>query len=74
MRNTILQKAGDFLARHQPVTIDGQSVSHSLMRVNFLERTLRTSRIIDPPRELDINSAIIGDTLRRNGHLALARA
>ena len=30
------------------------------MRANFLERTLRTSRVIDPPVDLDINGAIMG--------------
>jgi len=60
MQAEILQKASAFLAEHHPVTIDGQSVKPSLMRANFLERTLRTSRVIDPPVDLEINGAIIG--------------
>lgn len=60
MQADILQKASEFLARHQPVTIDGRPATHSLMRANFLQRSLRTSLVIDPPEELDINSAIIG--------------
>jgi hypothetical protein len=42
------------------VTIDGQEIVPDLARINFLERTLRTSRVIDPPRELEIYSAILG--------------
>ena len=60
MQADILQKATAFLAGHHPVTIDGESVEPALMRANFLERTLRTSRVIDPPVDLDINSAIMG--------------
>jgi hypothetical protein len=60
MQADILQKATAFLADHHPVTIDGESAKPSLMRANFLERTLRTSRVIDPPVDLDINAAIIG--------------
>jgi len=60
MQADILQKASAFLAQHQPVTIDGKPAIHSLMRANFLQRSLRTSLVIDPPEELDVNSAIIG--------------
>ena len=60
MQADILQKATEFLADHQPVTIDGEPAQPTLMRANFLERTLRTSRVIDPPVDLDINSAIMG--------------
>jgi len=60
MHADILQKATAFLAGHHPVTIDGEMVEPALMRANFLERTLRTSRVIDPPIDLDINSAIMG--------------
>jgi hypothetical protein len=60
IQENVLRTVGEFLVDRQPVTIDGKRATHSLMRVNFLERTLRTSRIIDPPRELDVNGAIIG--------------
>lgn len=60
MQADILQKATAFLAGHHPVTIDGAPAKPALMRANFLERTLRTSRVIDPPVDLDINSAIMG--------------
>ena len=60
MQADVLRKAGEFLAERQPVTIDGKPAQHSLQRADFLERTLTTSRVIDPPEELDINSAILG--------------
>jgi len=53
-------KVAEFLAQRQPVTIDGKSAAYNLDRVNFLERTLTSSRVIDPPEELGINSAVIG--------------
>jgi hypothetical protein len=56
----LLRRAGEFLSAHHPILIDGQSVEGALARVNFLERTLRTSRVIDPPEELSVDSAIIG--------------
>jgi len=51
---------GEFLSRHHPVTIDGESVEGILESVDFLERTLTSSRVIDPPRMLQLDSAIIG--------------
>ena len=54
------RKAAEFLRLHQRVLIDGQAVEPELARINFLERTLRTSRVIDPPVELDLSSAILG--------------
>jgi hypothetical protein len=60
MQADILQKATAFLAGHHPVMIDDKPAEPALMRANFLERTLRTSRVIDPPVDLDINSAIMG--------------
>ncbi len=60
MQGDIKLKVAEFLAQHQPVTIDGKSEAFILDRVNFLERTLTSSRVIDPPEELGINSAVIG--------------
>ena len=48
----------EFLREHHRVEIDGRVVEGELARVNFLERTLRTSRVIDPPEELDVHSAM----------------
>ena len=54
------RKVAEFLRRHHPVQIDGETIEPELARINFLERTLRTSRIVDPPVELDVYSAILG--------------
>jgi hypothetical protein len=60
MQADIRRKAIAFLAQHHPVTIDGEPAEPALVRADFLERSLRTSRVIDPPEELDINAAIMG--------------
>jgi hypothetical protein len=56
----IRQKIGEFLSQHHPVTIDGEPVAGILESVNFLERTLTSSRVIDPPETLSLDSAIVG--------------
>jgi hypothetical protein len=56
----IERKVAEFLRGRHKVLIDGRAVEPELARVNFLERTLRTSRVIDPPLELDVYSAILG--------------
>lgn len=60
MQAEVRQKIIDFLSEHHPVTIDGKSAEPAMVRADFLERTLRTSRVIDPPEELDVNAAIMG--------------
>ena len=54
------RKVAEFLRDHQPVRIDGERIEPELARINFLERTLTSSRVIDPPVELDAYSAILG--------------
>ena len=56
----LLRKAAAFLKAHQPVEIDGTTPEPELARIHFLERSLKTSRVIDPPEELDVHSALIG--------------
>jgi hypothetical protein len=56
----LMRRVAEFLQDHQPVTIDGKDVAPELARINFLERTLRTSRVIEPPEELDVYSAVLG--------------
>ncbi len=56
----LTRRAAAFLRDRQKVVIDGQEIVPDLARINFLERTLRTSRVIEPPRELDLYSAILG--------------
>ncbi len=60
MQPGVRQTVGEFLSRHQPVSIDGKQVEGVLESVNFLERTLTSSRVIDPPEPLQLDSAIIG--------------
>ncbi|UCG73967.1 MAG: hypothetical protein JSV45_06220 [Chromatiales bacterium] len=60
MQADVRQKIIDFLSQHHPVTIDGKPAEPAMVRADFLERTLRTSRVIDPPEELDVNAAIMG--------------
>jgi len=56
----IRRKVIEFLGQHHPVTIDGKPAEPATVRADFLERTLRTSRVIDPPEDLDVNTAIMG--------------
>ncbi len=60
LQGQIKEKVAAFLASHHPVTIDGESVTGSLESVNFLERTLTSSRVVDASEDLSIDSAIIG--------------
>jgi hypothetical protein len=54
------RKVAAFLREHHPVEIDGRSIAPDLARIHFLSRTLRTSRVIDPPVDLEVHSAILG--------------
>jgi len=56
----VKQKVADFFAETLDFTIDGAPIAPVLDRVNFLERTLRTSTVITPPRDLDATSATLG--------------
>ena len=60
IQEEVRQRVADFFAENLDLTIDGEPVSPALDRVNFLERTLRTSTVISPPRELDAASATLG--------------
>jgi hypothetical protein len=54
------QRVASFLREHQPVEIDGKQVEPELARINFLDRTLNASRVIEPPVELNAYAAILG--------------
>jgi hypothetical protein len=60
MQQELKRLVGEFLREHQHVLIDGREIEPELTQVNFLERTLTSSRVIDPPREIDLNAAILG--------------
>jgi len=49
-----------FLEGHINLMIDGEKITPQFDRVNFLNRTLRTSTVISPPRELDASAATLG--------------
>jgi len=56
----IKRRVATFLAEHLDARIDGGSVAPELDRIHFLRRTLRTSRVIQPPEPLDSISATLG--------------
>ena len=55
----IKQKVVEFLAGHFPVSIDGVKVEGSVDRVNFLQRTLKSSTVVSG-QDLDMLPATIG--------------
>jgi len=60
IQEEVKQKVAGFFAENLDFTIDGAPIIPVLDRVNFLERTLRTSTVINPPRQLDATSATLG--------------
>jgi hypothetical protein len=56
----IKRRVAEFLAERNSVTIDGRPAEGQLDRIHFIFRNLRTSGVIDPPRELDPVSATLG--------------
>ncbi len=56
----LMRRVAEFLRDRQPVTIDGEAIVPELARINFLERSLRSSRVIEPPEELGVYSATLG--------------
>ena len=60
MQPELKRRVAEFLKTRHVTTIDDQPVEGELTRINFLERTLKTSNVIDPPRELDLNVATLG--------------
>jgi hypothetical protein len=60
IQEDVKQKVADFFVQNLDVNINGESITPVLDRVNFLERTLRTSTVITPPRELDASAATLG--------------
>ncbi len=59
-QEAVKKRVVEFLAARTPVTIDGKGVEGILDRVHFIYRNLRTSGVIDPPRDLDLISATLG--------------
>lgn len=59
-QETIKQRAAEFLAQHGPMLIDGRAAEPVLDRAHFLHLTPRMASVIEPPRELDLNTAMLG--------------
>ena len=60
IQEDVKMRVADFFARNLDFTIDGEPIEPELDRVNFLERTLRTSTVISPARDLDAAAATLG--------------
>ncbi len=60
IQEEIKARVAAFLADHLNLLVDGAPIAPQLDRVNFLNRTLRTSTVISPPQELDASSATLG--------------
>ncbi len=54
------RRIAQFLSAKNPVFIDGRSVEGRLDRIHFINRTLRSTGIIEPPVDLDVTSATLG--------------
>lgn len=59
-RGLILEKIAEFLQDKQPVTINGKAVEPILDRVSFLNRTLKSSMVVEPGVDINIDSAVVG--------------
>ena len=60
IQEDVKERVAGYFSEHLDLTIDGAPIAPVLDRVNFLERTLRTSTVINPPRELNAASATLG--------------
>ncbi|MDG2220363.1 MAG: hypothetical protein P8L85_03230 [Rubripirellula sp.] len=54
------RRVSEFLSGKSPVIVDGRAVPGRLDRIHFVRRTLRTIGVIEPPVDLDVNSATLG--------------
>ena len=59
-RGLILEKIATFLTDKQPVTINGEPEEPILDRVSFLNRTLKSSMVVEPGIDINIDSAVVG--------------
>lgn len=59
-RGIILEKIATFLTPMQPVTINGKAAEPILDRVSFLNRTLKSSMVVEPGIDINIDSAVVG--------------
>ncbi|MGB5966051.1 MAG: hypothetical protein WBG65_11080, partial [Sulfurimonadaceae bacterium] len=59
-QETIKRKVAAFLMDRAKVTIDGKEMTPRLDRIHFIERTLKRSGVITPPRDLPTSTATLG--------------
>jgi hypothetical protein len=59
-RGTVLEKISGFLMQRQPVTVNGEPVEPILDRANFLSRTLKSSMVVEPGIDIELDSAVVG--------------
>jgi hypothetical protein len=59
-RGLILEKIAGFLTGKQPVVINGEVVTPILDRANFLNRSLKSSMVVEPGIDINIDSAVVG--------------
>jgi len=59
-QEVIKTKVAAFLMERAKVTIDGKETVPQLDRIHFIERTLKRSGVITPPRELPTSTATLG--------------
>ncbi len=59
----IVNQAASFLASRNPVTIDGKSVQPSNVTAKLLELTSQGFQVVEPRKEVSVNSAFIGAIL-----------
>ncbi len=59
-RDSVREKAAAFLGQHTPLKIDGTDGEGTLDRVHFINRTLRSTGVVEPGTDIDINTAMLG--------------
>jgi len=59
-RGLVLEKIAQFLLARQPVTINGQPAQPILDRANFLSRTLKSSMVVEPGIDINLDAAVVG--------------
>jgi hypothetical protein len=59
-RDAIREQAGSFLDKHTQVQIDGKRVVGTLDRIHFITRSLRTTGVVPPSEDIDIDNALLG--------------
>ncbi|TWT81373.1 hypothetical protein CA13_28250 [Planctomycetes bacterium CA13] len=59
-RDDVRTKAAEYLATQTPLQVDGQTIAGTLDRVHFINRTLKTTGVVQPGTDIDLNIAMLG--------------